>query len=657
MTKTALIMVVGVCLAMATVMLPRSAGAAAPASLTGVVHSGGTAAARPLAGDKGTLYEATAASPLALDQATTDPAGTFVVDAPTSESEGVFYVTADVGRGVELVAVLGKRLPPSSTINELTTVAAGYSMAQFTGADGISGDDFALRIAAGMNDNIVETSTGTSSQVLLSSPNADETNSLRSTRSLANLLAAGVVDRGVTASFLALTKPLTGSPPPSTFKALADLARNPGQNVQQLYRLSQRAAAYAPALEGQPDAWTVVVKVNDSGSDEQKKLIGGPGNLAFDARGYAWVTNNVVQGTTGSSTYVVVLRPDGRPAEGTNGTPSSPLGGGGILGTGFGVTIGGDDSAWFGNFGWGGVNPVPGVDGSVSQFSSAGAPLSGPNGYLGEPDRVQGMATDADGNVWMASFGDNSVYVFPGGDPSKAVRYPEPPGSQPFDVAIAPDGSAWVSNGFLGTFPATVAKFVFEHGKLERRFSRSFGRAALKGITVDSKGNAWVASLGDDAVYGLRPDGSLIGSFDGGGIYGPWDVTVDGDDNLWVANFGPIAANNTLAAGRLSELCGTNRAACPPGKKLGDPISPATGFTVPSAGSQVLLHNGEPLYGRDRPPSYIPMMRQTASVIDSAGNVWTINNYKPNFDVDATENPGGDGILIFVGLAPPPQTT
>jgi hypothetical protein len=111
--------------------------------------------------------------------------------------------------------------------------------------------------------------------------------------------------------------------------------------------------------------------------------------------------------------------------------------------------------------------------------------------------------------------------------------------------------------------------------------------------------------------------------------------------------------NNTLAAGRLSKLCGTNRAACPPGKKLGDPISPATGFTVPSAGSQVLLHNGEPLYGKDRPPSYIPMMRQTASVIDRAGNVWTINNYKPDFDVDATENPGGDGILIFVGLASP----
>jgi hypothetical protein len=52
------------------------------------------------------------------------------------------------------------------------------------------------------------------------------------------------------------------------------------------------------------------------------------------------------------------------------------------------------------------------------------------------------VATDADGNVWLASFGDDSVYVFPVGDPSQAVGFHEYPGSQPFDVAIAPDGTA-----------------------------------------------------------------------------------------------------------------------------------------------------------------------------------------------------------------------
>ena len=77
--------------------------------------------------------------------------------------------------------------------------------------------------------------------------------------------------------------------------------------------------------------------------------------------------------------------------------------------------------------------------------------------------------------------------------------------------------------------------------------------------------------------------------------------------------------------------------------------------TVPSAGSQVLLHNGDPLYGQGAPPSFIPMMRQTAVVIDQAGNIWSVNNWKPDIDIDFGGNPGGDGIIIFVGLAPPPS--
>ena len=75
---------------------------------------------------------------------------------------------ADVGEGVEFVTILGPNLPASVTINELTTVAAGYSMAQFFRTGVISGNSFGLRIAAGMNDNIVASATGESSPVLLS---------------------------------------------------------------------------------------------------------------------------------------------------------------------------------------------------------------------------------------------------------------------------------------------------------------------------------------------------------------------------------------------------------------------------------------------------------------------------------------------------------
>jgi hypothetical protein len=68
-----------------------------------------------------------------------------------------------------------------------------------------------------------------------------------------------------------------------------------------------------------------------------------------------------------------------------------------------------------------------------------------------------------------------------------------------------------------------------------------------------------------------------------------------------------------------------------------------------------LLHNGDPLYGPGAPSSFIPMMRQTAVVIDQAGNIWSVNNWKPDVDIDFGGNPGGDGIVIFVGLAAPPR--
>ena len=130
------------------------------------------------------------ALPTYVGQATTDTSGRFTIPYKNNNSSNIFFVKADVGEGVEFVTILGPNLPGTATINELTTVAASYSMAQFYRTGVISGNSFGLQIAAGMNDNIVASATGQSSSVLLNSPNADQTNSLRSTRSLANLLAA-----------------------------------------------------------------------------------------------------------------------------------------------------------------------------------------------------------------------------------------------------------------------------------------------------------------------------------------------------------------------------------------------------------------------------------------------------------------------------------
>ena len=652
--RTFMFITARVLMAAASILIAtRAISSASPASLNGVVQTGGTASGQPLPNVSITLFEASLGQPTALGQATTDASGRFTIPYRTSGSSSIFFVKADIGQGVEFVTVLGPKLPASVTINELSTVAASYSMAQFYRTGVISGKSFGLQIAAEMNDNIVVSATGESSPVLLNSPNADQTNSLRSTRSLANLLAACVDNPDVTASFFDLTTPPGGSPPHNTPQALANLARNPAQNVDAIYALTQLRDLYGPSLETMPDAWTVTVKVNDSGDDAI--LFGGPGNLAFDTRGYAWVTNNVEQGKTISSHAVMALKPNGHPADGRNGTPVSPLTGGGILGTGFGVTVDSRGSVWFGNFGWGdctGCDPSPTGNGSLSRFTLSGAPMSQPNGYQGGPVRAQGLGSDAGGNIWISSFANDSVYVFIRGNPHQSVGFHQYDGSGPFDVAIAADGTAWVSNtGGLpfGDHPRSVAKYALVNGVLEQQFLRFLGQG-LRGLSVDSHGNAWVASQGDSMVYAIRPDGTEVGHFNGGGMDGPWDTAVDGENNVWVANFGPLESGPPFI-GRLTKLWGVNP---PPGKNVGDAISPPTGYTVPSAGSEVLLHNGDPLYGPGATPSFIPMMRQTSVMIDQAGNIWSINNWKPDFDIDVASNPGGDGIVIFVGLAAPP---
>ena len=166
------------------------------ATISGTIQSRGTSFFVPLPNVNVTLFEATAGTPKELGQTRSDSFGHFLVTSANDSSASIFFITADVYVGVQFVAVLGPNLPSNVTINELTTVAASYSMVQFYRTGVISGDSFGLRIAAGMNNNLVSVTSGSSSQVLLNSPNADETNSLRMTRTLANVLTACVNSRG-----------------------------------------------------------------------------------------------------------------------------------------------------------------------------------------------------------------------------------------------------------------------------------------------------------------------------------------------------------------------------------------------------------------------------------------------------------------------------
>jgi hypothetical protein len=631
-------------------------------TLSGTVQSGGSADARPLAGARVTLYEATPDGARRLGTASTGADGRFSIDAHAAAGEGVLYATAAAGENILLAVVIGREMRGAVTINEMTTVSAAFSMAQFTDGSKVRGDAFGLRIAAAMSENLASPRTGEPSDVLLAPPNADETIALRSTRALGNLLAPCVRGRpGAWERLREIATPPRGHAPADTFQALANIVHHPAHNVDEIHHAAKEMEIYQPALERKPDAWTLAVKVNRTGGVGKRSMFGGPANVAFDRNGYAWIANNVFQGTPNSCDFSVVLRPDGKPADGTGGEPVSPVMGGGVVGPGWGIDIDSRGHVWVGSFGWGPSDTFP-TEGIASEYDPSGRPLSG-DGYMAGLQRVQAVEADADDNIWLASFGDDTITVYPKGDPKRAASYPDParkdekaPGSCTFGIAINPDGTAWVSYcGGLGwpqANPGHVARFRLEDGRLHCIHHLRVGKVT-KALASDSRGNAWVPGGGDDTVYLVTPDGHQTG-FSGGGVIGPWGIAIDGDDEVWVANFGHMGITENFTDGRISKLAGIRS---PSGLSAGTPLTPETGYSLPSAGAPVTLPDGSPLYDHGE-PCHSPLMRSTGVQIDAAGNVWAVNNWKPRFGTDfppAHGNPGGDGIVIFVGLAKPPR--
>lgn len=635
-------------------LLLACSGSSSPNQVTvyGSVISGPASASSAISGATITIYQIQNGSSVPLGSTTSNGQGQFSLKIAQNSNGGIYYAIASKSDSIKLMASLGSGPYLSVTINELTTIASSYAFSAFLNNGLLAGSNLPLQIASDMAQNIASSESGSVSTILQQSPNAYETNTWSLVGTLGNIVSACVREAANACSDLfALTPSMQGVAPSNTIQSLANLARNPSQNIASIFALGSASQIYSPKLttvqgpaSSDPlqklDAFTIAIKFNNSGSTSCP--FGGPANVAFDENGYLWINNNVVQGTPDSAQCLIVLKPNGQPADGLNSAPLSPITGGGILGSGFGVAIDLLGNIWSGNFGWGSVLPS---SGSITKLTNLGIPLSPSSGFIGGSFQVQGVAVDQSNNVWMASNGNDRVIVFPNGDSNSPIEYGDT-NTSPFGMAIDQNGSAWVS--YTGT--DQVSKFSLRGSSLSKDLTVALAnRSNPKGIAIDSLGNAWTVAGNNSTVYMVSASGTLS-TYTGRGLDGPWGVSIDAADNVWVANFGD--ATNLGNRYSVVRLCGSSRTNCPSGAQVGDAISPSAGYTLPSGGSQVLLANGQPLYGTGAPPSYKPLMRLTSVNTDMAGNVWAANNWKPS-SLNDTSNPGGDGMVVFVGIATP----
>jgi hypothetical protein len=661
--------------------LTFAAGLTHAVELSGNVQGAGG----PISGSTVTVYAADNGAPTQLSQGQTDANGAFDLDVSPPSAESVIYVVAKGGTpkaaadkgandAIALLAVLGTTPPKNVVVNEFSTVASAVTCAQFLQGESLRGKNPGLRIAAGNVPNFVDLESGGYGGTIQDALNSGQTPTMANFATLANLLAGCItrVNPDACSSFFAGATSPTGTVPTDTLTAIETILRNPWHQPEQVFALldkfypvpkgkNLRPTPFMPYLSWAPSAWVLPLKFTGGG-------LSAPGKLAIDSEGNCWAGDNFIVGAQNQDALWAGNLSKFAP----NGKPLSPMTygftGGGVEGIGFGLCIDAHDNCWATTYG----------SKAIVEFDETGKPLSPPGGWTfgGRLGLMQGIIATPNGDIWALDVENGQVIHLPKGDTDKAEflfvnKTGNPlknPGHliSPFSLVIDQQNRIWIGNAAADW----VTRFSADDPTNKvKKFKSGY---SISGMAVDSQGNVWVCNrLGNSwrgmltwlhmlevakfhgnpdpvltracaaeksgysggSVTVLRPDGSKAPGTPiyGKGLYCPWAAAVDGDDNVWISNFSGAKAG-------IVELCGANPNAWPPGKKMGDAISPPGGYVGGGLQMQIDID------------------------IDPAGNIWVGNNWQDiNAALGQVTEPlstlgAGQGVVVFYGLAKPVRT-
>jgi hypothetical protein len=595
-------------------------------------------------------------------------------------------------------------------INEVSTVAAAYSLAQFAtpnaGGTGISvgtsaGNTTGLTNAMKTVNNLVDLGTGTALTITPSyKAQGGTTGGLLNSsyvpqariNTLADILANCVNTDGTSSSgavngsgnssaacnslFVATTA--GGVTPTDTLQAILSIAQHPGNNAAGIFGLfASDGAPFQPVLSSPaPVDWTLALTYSGGGlgvpAGTDPGYAAGISQMAIDAQGNIWAVGGCYDENFNAYSEVIELDNQG------NGISPSLTSSGALCSGGYQPQFGGSplleavvgvDSVAMdlsGNIWLGGPSGISKLasDGSGQQANFPN-PCTGSNG-----DPITRVAIDpSSGNFWAGCSNQNGSVSLVGisSIDGSLIGQGGAPGNDIGDIALDISGNVWAvaasgtSFGQPGGNNLIESSFSGGVNPNQDNFfndNKTIGSIAFLGSVVpDGLGSVFSPSGTGGTVTKLEPDGATIDSLSypvPNGAFGLQQLALDGSGIVWGVAYSGNAANygNALIPSYLVAMDASGNILSPSGtSSQGASIYGYTG-TGGGGETQNILANAAYNFAINLAETF------TAGIaIDESGNVWVANSgiASPTFDAAPAVSPG-EQIVEFIGMAAPVRT-
>jgi streptogramin lyase len=456
---------------------------------------------------------------------------------------------------------------PGSTfvLDELTTAASVWALAPFMSSGGSVGasctNTTGLDNAFTTANELVNPATGASPGTGLPSTLAVPAAKLNT---IANALASCTGAGGIGPCTALLSAAASGSTVPTdTLDAALDIARSPGNNVAAIFALAASNAVFSPALSAAPPDWMLENTISGGGMDLPTSVsvaasgdvwvssyfsavsefspsgatlfpdgVSGYGinqsyGMALDIEDNVWIANEQTTSNNGTGN-VTELSPSVQAL-------AIGLTGGGID---FPIAVAADTNGnmWFADYG----------DSKVTLLESSGMAASSAGGWGGTSLAFPvALAIDSSHNAWVANQAGLLPITKISADGSQVTNY-DCDCNGASGVATDQNGNVWIANYYGNSISE-----VNSCGTLKLDAATGGGVLRPQGIAVDGAGTVWVANYQGNSLSELggsssAAPGMFLSPASGFGtdasLLEPYGLAIDASGNIWVSNSG----KNTL---------------------------------------------------------------------------------------------------------------